>query len=100
MVYHKFKKYHTNGQPLDDKFTVGSQKTFRFMVEAKDSTMSIYTKTTDSAEKVFPMLYVPIICFDRIGIENVQVGIINQNNLALIYPILLTSSTNSIVNID
>lgn len=32
MLIHKFKKYHTNGQPLDDKFTIGSQKTFRFML--------------------------------------------------------------------
>lgn len=49
LVIHKFKKYHTNGQPLDDKFTIGPQKTFRFMLEAKDSTMTIYSKPVDNS---------------------------------------------------
>lgn len=101
LLIHKFRKYHMNGQPLDDKFTIASQKTFRFMLEAKDSTVTIYSKPQDnSSDRTYPVLYVPVFCFDRVTIENIPIGILTANHLALTYPLLLTSNTNSPVTIE
>jgi hypothetical protein len=71
------------------------------MLEAKDSTMTIYSKPVENAsDRSYPVLYVPVFCFERVTVENVPVGIIIANNLALTYPLLLTSNTNSAVNVE
>lgn len=68
MLIHKYKKLHTNGQPLDDKFTISAHKNFKFLLEAKDSTMTVYSKPIDGGDKIYPVLYVPVYCYDRLVI--------------------------------
>lgn len=71
------------------------------MIEAKDSTITIYSKPHDnSSEKTYPVLYVPVFCFDRLTIENIPIGILTANHLSLTYPLLLTSNTNSPLTIE
>lgn len=70
------------------------------MLEAKDSTMTIYTQTVEATDKMYPVLYVPVYCFDKLIIENVPIGIISANNLAFTYPILASSHTNSALSIE
>jgi len=62
LLIYKYKKFNLNGQPLEDKFTIMAQKIFKFMIEGRDSTMTVHTQNLGSSEKTYPALYVPVYC--------------------------------------
>lgn len=100
LIIHKYKKYHFNGQQLDDKFVIAAQKSLRFLIEPRDSTMTIYSKTVESSDKSFPVLFLPIYCFDKLIIENIHIGVISFKNAAFSYPLMLTSNSNISVLVE
>lgn len=100
LVIHKYKKYHFNGQQLDDKFVIAAQKSLRFLIEPKDSTMTIYSKTVENSDRSFPVLFLPVYCFDRLIIENINIGVISFKSATFSYPLLLTSNSNTTISIE
>jgi hypothetical protein len=70
------------------------------MLEAKDSTMTIYSKPVENSDRSFPVLYVPVYCLDKAVIENVPIGIIYSNRVAFTFPIWVTSHTNSLLLVE
>jgi hypothetical protein len=77
LLIYKYKKFNLNGTPLEDKFTIMGQKIFKFMIEGRDSTMTLYTQASGSSERTYPVLYVPVYCLENLIIENVPIGIIS-----------------------
>lgn len=59
--------------------------------------MTIYTRNTAQPNKVYPALFLPLHCLEPAVIEHVPIGIVTAPNLALSYPLLVSS--HSIHNI-
>jgi len=57
--------------------------------------MTIYSKTVENSDKSFPVLFLPVYCFDRLIIENINIGVISFKSAAFSYPLLLTSNSNT-----
>lgn len=53
-----------NNQPFDDKVTIGPSKMFKFLIEGRDATMTIYTYSQDAPNRIYPPLYVPLYCLE------------------------------------
>lgn len=70
------------------------------MIEGRDSTMTVHTQNLGSSEKTYPALYVPVYCLQHLVVENVPLGIISAQNLALIYPIMASSHSQSLISIQ
>lgn len=100
MIVYKHKKLFMNNQPFDEKVTISAGKIFRFMIEGRDATMTIYTHNPENTSKVYPILYIPLYCLDQLTIEHVPIGIISAKNLALTFPLLVTSHSSSLMQIQ
>ena len=61
--------------------------------------MTIYTSNPEEVNKKYPILYVPLYCQEYLSIEYIPLGILSAPNLALTYPILVTSHSSSHVQI-
>ena len=70
------------------------------MLEAKDSTITINTKAVDPVDKIYPVLYIPVYCYEKLMINNVAVGLISQNNYALAYSLIVSSHSNNHISIE
>jgi|JI9StandDraft_1071089.scaffolds.fasta_scaffold1488997_1 hypothetical protein len=43
MIEYRHKKYYMNNQPFDEKVVISSGKAFKFLIEGRDATMTIFT---------------------------------------------------------
>lgn len=89
-----------NNQPFDDKINIGPAKMFKFLIEGRDATMTIFTYSQETPNRKYPTLYVPLYCLEPFFIENVPIGIISAPNLALTYPIFVTSHSSHTFHIE
>lgn len=62
--------------------------------------MTIYSKTVESTDRSFPVLFLPVYCFDKLIIESIHIGVITSKNSAFSYPLLLTSNSNTSILIE
>ncbi len=99
MIEYKYKKVYMDHQPLDSKIIIGAGKIFRFLIEGRDATMTIYTYNNEIPTKIYPPLYLPLYCLDPLTIEHIPVGILSAPNLALTYPLVVTSHTSQLLHI-
>lgn len=59
--------------------------------------MSVLTRNPSQPLKSYPILYLPLYCLEPLVIEHVPIGILTMPNLALSYPLMVSS--HSIHNI-
>ena len=98
-IDYKYKKYYMNNKPFDEKVSIGANKAFRFLIEGRNSTMTVSTNSPSNPTKTYPNLYMPIYCLEPAVIDNIIVGIFSAPNMVFTYPIFVTSHTNSHIHI-
>ena len=86
-----------NNQPFEDKAMIAPGKNFRFLIEGRNATMTIYTRNPSNPNKKYPALYLPLHCLEPAVIEHIPIGILTTASMALSYPLLVSS--HSIHNI-
>jgi len=97
MVEYRHRKFFMNNQPFDEKASIAPGNNFRFLIEGRNATMTIYTRSPSQPNKQYPALYLPLHCLEPAVIEHIPIGILTSPSMALNFPLLVSS--HSIHNI-
>jgi hypothetical protein len=87
------------GEPIDGNIIVPAQKNYKFIIDGKDSTMQIYTKSVAS-DIDYPTLYVPVYCLQDLIIDYFNIGILSEERSLVNFPVTVSSYSNDIIVID
>jgi hypothetical protein len=99
VIIYKRKLYELTGEPIDGNIVIPAQKSYKFIIDGKDSKMTIYTKS-EAVDVNYPVLYVPIYCIQDLIVDYFNIGILSDDRSLLEFPVTVSSYSNSTIHIQ
>jgi hypothetical protein len=99
VIIYKRKLYELTGEPIDGNIVIPAQKSYKFIIDGKDSKMTVYTKSV-ATDITYPVLYVPIYCIQDLIVDYFNIGILSDDRSLLEFPVTVSSYSNHTIYIQ